>query len=68
MPIEPTPFQEFDPEEIFDEIPTPGMIFEEVYCCECIDGDVSLCVVENGFGEVLTQGAALTIAFWYSTP
>jgi hypothetical protein len=77
MPIEPTPYQEFDPDDVFEEIPfpldpwKPGLSansIEEVYCCKCADADISACAVENGFGEVYTMAVAQTLAFWFYAP
>jgi len=70
MPIEPTAHQEFDPDDNFEEIPfppipgQPGNSREEVYCCKCIDGEITLCSAEGTFGYAMTFGAAQGISFW----
>jgi len=78
MPIEPTAHQEFDPDDDYEEIPfppnpllpglpkQPGDSREGVYCCKCMDGDVTLCSAEGTFGHITTHGAAQGISFWLS--
>jgi len=78
MPIEPTGHQEFDPNDDYEELPfpwnplqpelpkQPGVSREEVYCCECIDGEATWCSAEGSLGYTLTFSAAQGISFWLS--
>jgi len=65
MSIKFTKYHEFDPGIEYEILPNP-LVPEEVHCCKCVEGDLSLCQNETSFGAFATTAAAHTVAYWYA--
>lgn len=63
--IEPTENQEIDPIEDYEDIPPSLLVgVGAVYCCKCLDGDVTMCADEGTLGHATSSATAQLLAFW----
>lgn len=37
-----------------------------VYCCQCVEGGISMCIPEQTFGSAMTSLGAQTIAYYFA--
>ena len=65
MALELLKYHEFDPDIEYEILPDP-LVPDEVHCCKCLEGDLSLCQNETSFGASATSAAAQLFAYWYA--